>query len=499
MPVDTYSTAGSFTWNSGASTSVDVVVTAAGGGGGEGDGGSAGGGGGGGGACSQTLSLAITPYTDYTVNVGDPGSGGIFGGAAATAGGDSWFGSAATVMAKGGGAGSNITAGTGGASGSGVGTTKFSGGNGANGNGGFPTGGGGGGSASNSAGGSNAVTTTGGAGQGAGGNQLTAGSAPGGGGGGGGVANGAAGAAGKVVLTTAVAEVPLPLNDYDGTGFRNFSEYADSLANNGKVHSCTFRKVPSQATTANIWADLSMAGGNPSPNYYVGSVLAATVFEGHRGIFHGYDKSPSSKYLVELGLTSPTAGFVGQYKLLDYVMFYPFIDMDSADEQVMDNTTTLPRYTDGAGLQVMAVAVTPSVGSGTFSFTYYNQYGLLKTSPVQTCNTTAANIATLITSQPAAAVTHGPFLRLADGDFGVRSIVSLTNVTLNGGLIALVLVRPICDSVIREVNTTRELCFPQFNSVPPRIVDGAYLNLIVLPAATIAAGTLLGQAKFIWN
>lgn len=282
-------------------------------------------------------------------------------------------------------------------------------------------------------------------------------------------------------------------------GFRNYTDFVDALANNGQVHSCTFRKVPSQATTANIWADLSMAAGNPPPNYYVGAELAATVFEGHRGIFHGYDKSPAYKYLVELGLTSPTAGFVGQYKLLDYVLFYPFVDMDSADEQVMDNTVTLPRYADGAGLQVMAVAVTPSVGSGQFSFTYYNQDGVLKTSPVQTCNTTASNIATLVTSEAVLATCKGPFLLLADGDTGVRSIVSLTNSVVNGGLIALVLVKPICDSVIREVNTTRELCFPQFNSAPQRIVDGAYLNLIVLPAATIAAGQLLGQAKFIWN
>lgn len=282
-------------------------------------------------------------------------------------------------------------------------------------------------------------------------------------------------------------------------GFRNYREFVDALADNGQVHSCTFRKVPSQTSTANIWADLSMAAGNPPPNYYVGSELTATVFEGHRGIFHGYDKSPANKYLVELGLTSPTAGFVGQYKLMDYVLFYPFVDMDSADEQVMDNTTTLPRYTDGAGLLVMAVAVTPSVGGGTFTFTYYNQDGILKTSPTQTCNTAAVNIASLITSQSAVVVNHGPFLRLADGDTGVRSIVSLTNAVLNGGLIALVLVKPICDSTILEINTTRELSFPQLNATPQRVVDGAYLNLIVLPAGTVAAGLLLGQAKFIWN
>ncbi len=282
-------------------------------------------------------------------------------------------------------------------------------------------------------------------------------------------------------------------------GFRNFTDFVDALATNGQVHSTTFRKVPSQATVANIWADLSMAAGFPLPNYYAASPLVAATLEGHRGIFHGYDKSPAKKYLVELGLTSPTAGFVGQYKLLDYLLYYPFVDMDSSDVQELDNTTTLPRYTDGAGVQVMAVAVTPSVGSGTFTFDYYNQDGVLKTSPVQTCNTTGASIASLVTSQSAVSVKHGPFLLLADGDTGVRSIVSVTAGTLNGGLVSLVLVKELCNHTIFEINTTNELSFPVTRFAPPQVVDGAYLNLIVLPAATIAAGLLLGQAKFIWN
>jgi hypothetical protein len=282
-------------------------------------------------------------------------------------------------------------------------------------------------------------------------------------------------------------------------GFRNFTDFVDALATNGQVHSTTFRKVPSQATVANIWADLSMAAGFPLPNYYAASPLVAATLEGHRGIFHGYDKSPAKKHLVELGLTSPTAGFVGQYKLLDYLLYYPFVDMDSSDLQELDNTTTLPRHTGGAGVQVMAVAVTPSVGSGTFTFDYYNQDGVLKTSPVQTCNTTGVSIASLVTSQSAVSVNHGPFLRLADGDTGVRSIVSVTAGTLNGGLISLVLVKELCNHTILEINTTNELSFPVTRFAPPQVVDGAYLNLIVLPAATIAAGLLLGQAKFIWN
>jgi len=35
------------------------------------------------------------------------------------------------------------------------------------------------------------------------------------------------------------------------------------------------------------------------------------VLDGFDGIFHGDDKSPATKHLTDIGLVSPTAGFVG--------------------------------------------------------------------------------------------------------------------------------------------------------------------------------------------
>lgn len=188
--------------------SVTVDAWAGGGGGGKGSFGGNTGGGGGGGAYSQQTGIRVTPGVTYTVTVGAGGLGGIIGGAASTDGGDSWFLSPATVLAKGGGLGSlSFTNGIGGLASAGVGTTKFSGGSGDVGDG-VSLGGGGGGGAGTTADGSNAVTTTGGAGGsvggGTGGNGLTptTGSTKGGGGGGattGG--SGADGARGEVQIT----------------------------------------------------------------------------------------------------------------------------------------------------------------------------------------------------------------------------------------------------------------------------------------------------------
>lgn len=284
-------------------------------------------------------------------------------------------------------------------------------------------------------------------------------------------------------------------------GLANIAELGTAY-DRGRTHVCSFRKVPSQATVAGWWADLSMASGNPPPNYYAATPLTSKTLDAFDGIWHGDARAPASTYLTGLGLMSATAGMVGRYELLDYLLYYPFIDCDEGSEQTMVNTVPLPRYADGNGVQVMAVAVAPTTGGGQFTFDYINQDGVLKVSPMQYCSTTAANIATIVTSQQALASTFqpaGPFLKLAAGDSGVREIRSATFWTLNGGLIALVLVKPLATLAIREINTMNEVNFVRMKPALPEIVDGAYLNLVVNTSATIAAGVLAGYASFAWS
>lgn len=264
----------------------------------------------------------------------------------------------------------------------------------------------------------------------------------------------------------------------------------------------SFRKVPSasQASVASWWVDLSMMTGNPLPNYYVGSPLAATALDPLRGVHHGADKSPATKYLSELCIVSPSAAFLGAFRLLDYALFYPFVDLDDLDMQTMDNTVQLSRYTDGEGLRAMLVATTPTVGGGTFQFDYVNQDGDAASSPVQSCSTAIANIGSIITSQPATAAVGRPFLQLAEGDTGIRSLTSWTNVTSNGGLAAVALVKPITQPIpLLEVNVPVERCYPKDAANMPVIPDGAYLNWIVRCGASVASSTVSGTLEFVWS
>lgn len=261
----------------------------------------------------------------------------------------------------------------------------------------------------------------------------------------------------------------------------------------------TIRKVPSQASVAGWWVDLSMAAGQPLPNYYASSPLVAATLDPMRGIFHGVDQAPGTMHLTQVGLMTPTAALVGRYILADYLLYYPFVDGDSGDEQAMDNTVTLPRYADGDGVQVMAVAVAPLAGGGSFTFNYRNQNGVLRTSPAQDVAPTAASIASLATSQPAAVSIGAAFLSLASGDTGVRSIESVTFSVPAGGLLALVLVKPLVDLAIREINTMAEIDCVRQRPGAPQVFDGAYLNLLCNVAGSVAAGQVAGYLRCCWS
>ncbi len=177
-------------------TSIEVEVWGSGGGGGGNPGVTSQGGGGGGGGAYSKKTVTVTPGTTYNFYAGSAGGRGIRPtGSNGGDGEDSWFNTAAEVMAKGGlGGSASNTGGTGGASASGVGTTKFSGGTGGTGGtGSGQNGGGGGSSGGTGANGNNGSQPTGGAavtGGGAGANgssgsgNCVQGSTPGGGGGG---------------------------------------------------------------------------------------------------------------------------------------------------------------------------------------------------------------------------------------------------------------------------------------------------------------------------
>lgn len=279
---------------------------------------------------------------------------------------------------------------------------------------------------------------------------------------------------------------------------RNLKQFVDAADVDGKVTYTSIRKVPAIAAVAGNWVDLSMAPGNPKPNYYTATELTATLFDGRTGIWHGGAVAPETKYLHRLALVSTGTVSPATFLLCDYLLFYSLIDMDSSEEQVFTNPVTLPRYVDGNGVRPILVASNPYVGGASFWITYTNQNGVAgRQSPVHVSNI-SGNIATLPYTGPLAGC-GGPFMNLAPGDMGVRSVQSITFSAPNGGLAVLVLVRPLATAMTRERTAWAEFEYFRDKAQFPVVVDGAYLNLLACPTGTTAAVPILGEAAFVWG
>ena len=287
-------------------------------------------------------------------------------------------------------------------------------------------------------------------------------------------------------------------------GFANVGALVDAHEA-GKVRYTFFRKAPAVVTVAGVWFDYSMAPGNPAPQYYAAAPLVAQTLSrsGDGGIQHGGNVSPSVKYLRKVTAMAVTAAGVPQrLYLLDYLMFYPFVDMGTADEQPMDNTQTLTRYTDGEGVKIMAVLVAPhGLVGDTFFVTYTNQDGTAgRVTPLHTMTTGASINGTILTTQTAGAGRIGPFMALQGNDTGVRSIEAVQcTAGTDVGLFTLVLVRPLADFTVREITAPTERDFYLESQRMPVVVDDAYLNFITCPNGSLTGIPLNGDALFLWG
>lgn len=267
---------------------------------------------------------------------------------------------------------------------------------------------------------------------------------------------------------------------------------------NGRWWESAWRKVPAIASTPGVWSDLSSSPGTPKPNYYVGAELTATALEAKDGMYHGGNVAPATKHLHKIVVQSASAGHApAEYKLLDYLLFYPLIDMDSTDEQPMVNTVTLPRYADGAGVEAMLVATNPYLGGAVFSMNYIDVDGVSQTSCVETSNV-ATLIGTVIHSGAPTVAGGGPFIRRRAGCRGIRSVTSITFLAPNGGLAALVLVKPLTTFMTNEIICAAEYDFATQKPSLPRILDGAYLGMIGTSGASWAAAPVSGTMTVVW-
>jgi len=284
-------------------------------------------------------------------------------------------------------------------------------------------------------------------------------------------------------------------------GFKTIGEVVNAELN-GNVRNYTWRKTPSQITLSGLWFDTSMSPGMPPPQYYIGGITTATPLRQSTdgGIYHGANVSPSEKYLRSMTtMASAVTALPMNTILCDYLLFYSFIDEGTTDGQTMTNVNTLPRYTDGKGVQVMAILTNAGTGGQQFFFTYTNSDGVAgRTSQTVTMNTSTV-VGNVIGSNRSVVNASNPFIGLQLGDSGVRSIESVTMLGVDTGLFSLVLVKPLAQHCFREITVPYEKDYLVPTTDLVRIYDDAFLGMLCLPLGSLAATTLMGNLKIIWT
>lgn len=294
-------------------------------------------------------------------------------------------------------------------------------------------------------------------------------------------------------------------------GFRNVAEYANA-DEAGRAWITQFRKaVTSTATITSSYVDYTYFAGSPLANFYASTPLEAAYVDDSRGI---YIPSVTSQYLKNITVMTSASSATSttnqrqQLMLCDYLLYYPFIDTDSVDLQEMIQTVEIPRYEGG---YVLAIAQAASSSIGQFTFTYTNQDGVSgRVSP---------NIFTQIVAGGGQSLTSdisgggfNPFLPLQAGDSTVKSIESVTCTVTGGGLMALVIVKPIrtffCAQECRRTTTGNLESYGAAASVdslvheasPAEIKLGAILGLISKGCAgSLASSTLVGFIETLWD
>lgn len=254
------------------------------------------------------------------------------------------------------------------------------------------------------------------------------------------------------------------------TGMRSIGQQIDR----GRFVFATYFKLALANPGSARWVDGSYGSGIPKFNAYPGAPLESTplIGSGNNGIFTGADTG-QPKYLAQwTAYFSGAAPLPAQLLLCDFLMFYPLVDCDDDTLQEMVNTTSLPRYSDGAGVQMFMVSTVANTANANCTVNFTDQSGTARST---TFTFASANAGTLSSST----ASNAPGFIPLGAARGVRSVQSLQFAAPCGGFAALVLVRPLVSLMVLEQDVPAEKSFgPEWCNLPS-VLPGAYLNLLI--------------------
>lgn len=297
-------------------------------------------------------------------------------------------------------------------------------------------------------------------------------------------------------------------------GFSSLDNMINEISSNGKFFRADWQKstFTTTAHTAGLWYSLFRGGGNPPADTILGTgtnlafqaLTDATT--NATGIPHGGNVGGGTGFKHLLNAAAQTAAATTApcvLMLVDLLGFYLLSTVTTTGAQTLNNSVTLPRYTDGAGVQAF---ITPStvMGAATPNITliYTNSAGTgSRTTPATLPIGNSAAAVTSIVYSGTGSGKYGPFVPLVAGDAGIRSVQSINlSASYLSGVLNLVLCKPLLTLPITTLGVTAERdLVNQFMSMP-KVYDGACLSWLMLAGAATPVGSALsGHLELGWS
>ena len=271
------------------------------------------------------------------------------------------------------------------------------------------------------------------------------------------------------------------------------------------------KQIGTAAYTIGRWYDTSFLYGCPTSETFPGTALNATLFTSTNNpgfMSTGGNVSPSQKVLATIEAFGQAATAVPSWLLLvDQLMYYPAINLNTNLQQNLVNNVTLPRYTTGNGVMMYFNVTAGTTGATATAlhatgFNYTNSYGSTGRVIPGTVSFVASSIVPAIPHASVAQNTFGPFIPLDAGDQGVQSVQNI-QFTVSCGTactVNLILCKPLAAIPLTTIWVPQSRNFVFDMPSMPRIYDGACLNFLLFSgAATAASQQFNAMMTFIWG
>lgn len=296
-----------------------------------------------------------------------------------------------------------------------------------------------------------------------------------------------------------------------GTGSISTTTFTDTTHSTGRFTVGMQLTGTGVAAGTYITALGTGTGANNGGTYTVNisQTVASTTITGTaypNGLNHGGDVSTDVKHVLNASVFSAAATTAPcVWMLVDVLAQYTISTVTTTGAQSFTGGAAWPRYADGNGVRAF---LTPSIvmgaGTPTVQLSYTNPSDtsgrLTPTTPALPLINATAPVGSVPYSGTGVG-KYGPFLPLAQGDNGIKSVQSINfSATMTSGCENLIICKPLLILPVTTVGVASERDF--LNQLPslPRVYDGADLQwLMYAGAATPVNSAFYGHLDFVWD